>query len=582
MKNDRGITLIALVITVIVLLILAGVAVSVGLNSGNIFERANEAKSSWNKDVEEENTILNGYLNSLETYEYGPITGTLDVGYDLISDSANTYKKIILSIDGLEDATEEQLLAQIAEKDGISVEEERAQLNQWAQEAANNGEDNYDTYEEQFADALSFFEIDSYEPRTATITFNGSNVPVYNNKFFLATQNGTYNVKIRSVSNKVGTVDIVIDGNNIGTTKEQSGINEEIFEIPASADFTDINSAHARIPTGYYVGKSSTINTIANGLVITSSIDTSGHSTGNEYVWIPVSDINNMIMCKSRTDSSECNIDFVGGVLKCTNNSHSATATQLCGRIYNPGVNYNNPTITNGNRIFQGAMATNKSGQTWNINSSHEPDIVSDYDKDDTTSGNNYMEQAGITDKTVATFSNQLINDFYEMAKSVATYKGFWIARYETGIAGGTKKGEIIADSYKNDTMWYGLYRLCRSIDNTNKVAKTMIWGSQYDQVVKFIGAQSEVGHTDRELNTLPYPAAYAPLDKMNNIFDLEGNLCEWISEACYKDSRSARGNAFRYIANKYFYPASDVDGSCKPTFANTRMGARAALYVTL
>ena len=37
-KQNNGITLIALVITVIVLLILAGVAVSIGLNGDNVFE----------------------------------------------------------------------------------------------------------------------------------------------------------------------------------------------------------------------------------------------------------------------------------------------------------------------------------------------------------------------------------------------------------------------------------------------------------------------------------------------------------------------------------------------------------------
>ena len=58
-SNTRGITLIALVITVIVLLILAGAAVSVALNGDNVFEKANEAKTSWNAKVEEENGINN-------------------------------------------------------------------------------------------------------------------------------------------------------------------------------------------------------------------------------------------------------------------------------------------------------------------------------------------------------------------------------------------------------------------------------------------------------------------------------------------------------------------------------------------
>ena len=56
--KERGITLIALVITVIILLILAGVAVSIGLNEDNLFAKANEAKDEWNTRIwQEENKI---------------------------------------------------------------------------------------------------------------------------------------------------------------------------------------------------------------------------------------------------------------------------------------------------------------------------------------------------------------------------------------------------------------------------------------------------------------------------------------------------------------------------------------------
>ena len=67
-KRNSGITLIALVITVIILLILAGVAVSIGLNGGDLFSKANEAKTGWNRRVNEENTISNNYLGYLDKY----------------------------------------------------------------------------------------------------------------------------------------------------------------------------------------------------------------------------------------------------------------------------------------------------------------------------------------------------------------------------------------------------------------------------------------------------------------------------------------------------------------------------------
>lgn len=52
--NKSGITLIALVITIIVMLILAGVAVNMAINSDGLFEKANQAVKGWNESVDKE------------------------------------------------------------------------------------------------------------------------------------------------------------------------------------------------------------------------------------------------------------------------------------------------------------------------------------------------------------------------------------------------------------------------------------------------------------------------------------------------------------------------------------------------
>ena len=63
--KKSGITLIALVITIIVLLILAGAAVSIGLDSDGIFARANKAKEEWNAKVAEEDNVVKNVLSIL-------------------------------------------------------------------------------------------------------------------------------------------------------------------------------------------------------------------------------------------------------------------------------------------------------------------------------------------------------------------------------------------------------------------------------------------------------------------------------------------------------------------------------------
>lgn len=46
-KKESGITLVALVVTIIVLLILAGVAISLTIGNNGIFNRAQEAANTW-------------------------------------------------------------------------------------------------------------------------------------------------------------------------------------------------------------------------------------------------------------------------------------------------------------------------------------------------------------------------------------------------------------------------------------------------------------------------------------------------------------------------------------------------------
>ena len=70
MKNERleknqtpntkgGITLVALVITIVVLLILAGAVISISLNGGDLFEKSQNAVAQHNKRVEEEENKIN-------------------------------------------------------------------------------------------------------------------------------------------------------------------------------------------------------------------------------------------------------------------------------------------------------------------------------------------------------------------------------------------------------------------------------------------------------------------------------------------------------------------------------------------
>jgi surface protein len=64
--QTKGITLVALVITIILLLILAGVAISMAVDSDGLFAKAREATEKWNTTVANEETQLNELMDLLK------------------------------------------------------------------------------------------------------------------------------------------------------------------------------------------------------------------------------------------------------------------------------------------------------------------------------------------------------------------------------------------------------------------------------------------------------------------------------------------------------------------------------------
>ena len=77
LKNNKGITLITLVITIIVLLILAGVAIATLTGNSSIIENSNKAAQAYNETASEDDALLGRLENKLKEY-----TGTNDDSKD--------------------------------------------------------------------------------------------------------------------------------------------------------------------------------------------------------------------------------------------------------------------------------------------------------------------------------------------------------------------------------------------------------------------------------------------------------------------------------------------------------------------
>ena len=67
-RREKGITLIALIVTIIVLLILAGVTINLAVNNQGIFNKAKTATRAYKNASEEEQTELNEIDKEIESY----------------------------------------------------------------------------------------------------------------------------------------------------------------------------------------------------------------------------------------------------------------------------------------------------------------------------------------------------------------------------------------------------------------------------------------------------------------------------------------------------------------------------------
>ena len=111
MRNQKGITLIALVITIIVLLILAGVSIAMLTGKNGILTQANNAKAETAKAeaVEKINMSLNAikseiYNKQVDQSTWSPLNGTDDVQkviVDLMKEDLGTdLTKSTLTVEG--------------------------------------------------------------------------------------------------------------------------------------------------------------------------------------------------------------------------------------------------------------------------------------------------------------------------------------------------------------------------------------------------------------------------------------------------------------------------------------------------
>ena len=311
----------------------------------------------------------------------------------------------------------------------------------------------------------------------------------------------------------------------------------------------EVREGNIPIPVGF---------TYVKGDKIGGAVITDGTS---EFVWVPVD-----------TPSDMYGTDAAG---------------KKWGKLYNFG------STSAENSALNWTEADGKISIT-NVSSYREPDVVSDYDGNSTylSAMNSILSAINVNYADSAAFKTALETDFSNMITSVEKYKGFYVGRYETSLNASkvaqSKQGETSADASQTDTYrWYGLYAR-QKLYSTESVQGSMIWGSQYDAMMKWMQGNGinvatstptdlSIGTTLKNTTRVTGGANSGQTvskDKLSNIYDLLGNSYEWVLEANDTFHRVVRGGYyFVSIAPQYrsYYGPYDT---------NSFYGSRLALCI--
>ena len=310
----------------------------------------------------------------------------------------------------------------------------------------------------------------------------------------------------------------------------------------------EVRQGNIPIPQGYNYIKGDKIG----GAVITDAAS-GEEKVGNEFVWVPVDTLSNMAVPTSGTDAN-------------TNYR---------------GVLYNWSTDATGNTAYDWSADSTSFREPANLSGSYDSKS-----KNSSWTSTLYQEE------------------YNKMIKSVSQYGGFYVGRYEMSLNSETKNAEskygaTSANASDTDTnQWYGLYNRAKTYapeknsDNTEnasqKVVSSMIWGSQYDAMLKWmkgnkINATSSsptdlsIGTTSKNTTRVTGGANNGQTvskDKLSNIYDLLGNSLEWTQEANNTSYRVIRGGYYNSsIAPSY------RSYDC-PTDTLSYDGSRFTLYI--
>ena len=344
-----------------------------------------------------------------------------------------------------------------------------------------------------------------------------------------------------------------------GTTPEEP----EKPIVPESWDTEKVNpvlsedNQYVPVPKGYTASEATGENTVENGFVIYEN-------TNGEDKYEPVTDESDIKTAK------ETRNQFVWVPVE---NSSDMYGTDSTGKKWGKLYEFSENGITAKNWTEQDGVITITSTTDF-----CEPNIINEDDSNAIT-------------------LTQLENEFNNMVASVEKYGGFYIGRYETG---NLSQSEAIV--VKNNTdiankTWYTQYQKSKEIAANSNVTSTIIWGCQWDATLrwmynsgdtdkkKYTYDSTEKGNYEGEQGNLYeiIPTGSNLNYKINNIYDMAGNVGDWTMEVY-----NVNDIPYRTVRGYYRFNATGIDNpvsvrNYEPSINSADdCGSRSVLYINI
>ncbi len=625
-KSTNGITLVSLVVTIIVLIILAGISLNLTLGENGLFTMAKKAKENIELAQIEEQTRMNELYDELEqgSYYENPEIGELEDTIDKLNENIKSLEEQLESAkqekQGLQENIQElngqitTLQGQVAQQK-TEIEEKKAKINELTSQVEEDKtsieekERQIEDLNKQVAQGKADLQEKQKEITDLTNQVEEAKTNIQNKqkeidnlkseKSELEQQVATKEATIQEKENQINSLNEQLNAKDtqIANQKQQitnlqnnktelesqvANLKTQVAELEkeVSVNMVNVGDAIIPVPKGfYYVG-----GTKASGVVISDN-----QSDENKYANV----LNGDVPAGVKYNENDGTVDIANSELK--GNQFVWIPVEL--KDYKKiswGQQYQNTlweTQTNTAELTQikkygGFYIGRYEAGTRNITLSTGANFAGAHETTDWTNDNFCIREgkSTVTGKITC------------MAGEIPYYHADYFTALEL-CNNMYNDSNYVQSGLVTGTMWDTMLNFIAG-DNRNIVTTESYWGNYNtdNNNVKYKAGQGRytLAFEDRVGNFIASDGKFYAFSirttastenaKKKNLYDIAGNLYEWTQEASYYNSTDGTLESYVLRGGSFYHNYSSVPvcyrGTSYATNTRTDIGFRPALYI--